>query len=256
MTREELIEKLKLHNHWDMGDCDGWAEMHQDFYGLDLKGLNLSGLDFSWLNMSDCDFSNSNLENCNFEGCILYNTDFYHANIKQCNFTCSEFVHAEFTDADATNACFKNAYFLCCDFEYAELANADFKNAKMIVADNLSLSAHVPNFPMTCPEVGSFVGWKKCGSHIVKLLIPEDAKRSSSTDRKCRCNKATVLNIESIDGKTACCLQVSSNFNKNFKYKIGETVEVDDFCEDRYKECAPGIHFFINRQEAVDYDFR
>lgn len=28
---------------------------------------------------------------------------------------------------------------------------------------------------------------------------------------------------------------------------------VEDFDEDRRNECAAGIHFFITRQEAVDY---
>jgi hypothetical protein len=30
-------------------------------------------------------------------------------------------------------------------------------------------------------------------------------------------------------------------------------VTPDSFDEDRWHECAPGIHFFITRQEAVDY---
>ena len=45
--------------------------------------------------------------------------------------------------------------------------------------------------PMACPSDGAFIGWKKailgCGEAVlVKLLIPEDAKRSSATGRKCR----------------------------------------------------------------------
>ena len=39
----------------------------------------------------------------------------------------------------------------------------------------------------------------------------------------------------------------------NFIYKIGEIVEEPNFCTDRFTECAPGIHFFINRDEAVMY---
>ena len=33
----------------------------------------------------------------------------------------------------------------------------------------------------------------------------------------------------------------------------GEIVEVGDFNEDRFVECGAGIHFFINRQDAVNY---
>jgi hypothetical protein len=38
-----------------------------------------------------------------------------------------------------------------------------------------------------------------------------------------------------------------------FAYKVGDMVSVDDFDTNRWNECAPGIHFFITRQEAVDY---
>src|SRR6185437_601233 len=46
------------------------------------------------------------------------------------------------------------------------------------------------------PEEGAFIGFKKCqGGVIVKLLIPEDAKRSHGTERKCRASKAVVLDV-------------------------------------------------------------
>ena len=43
-----------------------------------------------------------------------------------------------------------------------------------------------------------------------------------------------------------------------FEYsKVGNTilatVEAMDFDEDRWRECAPGIHFFIDRRAAVEY---
>ena len=44
-----------------------------------------------------------------------------------------------------------------------------------------------------------------------------------------------------------------SGYDANFNYKVGETVKVDNFDDDRRNECAPGIHFFITRQEAVNY---
>jgi hypothetical protein len=84
-------------------------------------------------------------------------------------------------------------------------------------------------------------------------IIPDDAKRSSATTRKCRCSKAEVLSITNIDGSDAGITSVSSSHDPEFVYKIGETVSVDNFCEDRWQECAPGIHFFITRDEAVRY---
>lgn len=70
--------------------------------------------------------------------------------------------------------------------------------------------------PMACPDTGSFIGWKK-------------------------------------DGTVSKRDMTYSQHNHNFYYEVGKTVNVDNFDEDRFNECAPGIHFFINRQEAVDY---
>ena len=36
-------------------------------------------------------------------------------------------------------------------------------------------------------------------------------------------------------------------------YRVGETVTPDSWDEDRWEECASGIHFFITPEEAVDY---
>lgn len=44
-----------------------------------------------------------------------------------------------------------------------------------------------------------------------------------------------------------------SNYNKDFIYKVGETVEVKDFDKCRWNECSNGIHFFIDRNVAVAY---
>ena len=107
---------------------------------------------------------------------------------------------------------------------------------------------------MICPEEDEFIGWKKASDKIIKLKIPKDALRSSATSRKCRCNKAKVLEIYNLDGTVAEEREAGSDYNKDFIYKVGKTVEVDNFCEDRWNECAPGIHFFINRQEAINYN--
>ena len=88
---------------------------------------------------------------------------------------------------------------------------------------------------------------------IVKLQITDDAKRSSATGRKCRCSKVAVLGLENPDGTPYPDIQVSSQRDSNFIYRVGETVEVPDFDENRWNECSTGIHFFITRQEAVDY---
>ena len=112
---------------------------------------------------------------------------------------------------------------------------------------------NIPFIPLACPSDRAFIGWKKVNKCIVKLLIPEDAKRSSATTNKCRCNKAKVLEITSME--TNEHLDEITNTNTKYApcvYKVGEMVYPDSFDDDRWNECSHGIHFFINRQEAVE----
>ena len=140
----------------------------------------------------------------------------------------------------------------------ANLSGADLRGADLRGADlrgtKIELTLLNKFYPICCPEAGNFVAWKKVrGNFIVKLEVTENAKRSSAFGRKCRCNEAKVLDIQNLDGTSADVTEVYSKHDANFAYRVGETVRVDNFDEDRRNECAPGIHFFITRQEAVDY---
>ena len=134
------------------------------------------------------------------------------------------------------------------DLRYADLSSADLRNADLC-------GAKMPFIPYACPDFGSFIGYKKArGDVIVELEILADAKRCSATSRKCRCDKAKVLRILDMNRQEIDAPYVVSKFDRNFEYWVGEIVSVDDFDENRWNECSPGIHFFINFQEAVNYN--
>lgn len=59
-----------------------------------------------------------------------------------------------------------------------------------------------------------------------------------------------------MDGTKATEDTVRADHDKNFVYTVGATVEVPDFDDNRWSECAPGIHFFIDRRAAVEYKTR
>lgn len=91
---------------------------------------------------------------------------------------------------------------------------------------------------------------------MCKLEIPADAKRSSAFGRKCRCSKAKVLEIWGKDGYGDYLVPISrgySHHDHTFEYKVGETIYPDRFDDNRWDECSNGIHFFITKQEAIDY---
>ena len=130
----------------------------------------------------------------------------------------------------------------------ADLSRADLSRAK------IELELLNKFYPIVCPEAGAFIAWKKCRNNtIVKLEVTENAKRSSAFSRKCRCSEARVLAIEYADGKPYEGNRINSQYDDDFWYVVGETVKVDDFDDDRRNECAHGIHFFITRQEAVEW---
>lgn len=163
-----------------------------------------------------------------------------------------EDMRANLSRADLSGANLFGADLSGANLSMANLSGADLSRANLSGAKNYY-------HPMACPTHGEFVGWKKakCNDEqvVVKLLIPEDARRSSATGRKCRCDKAVVLEIQDMDGNKLPDDAITySLYDSAFEYKAGVTVIPDGFDTDRYMECASGIHFFIDRDEAVMYE--
>ena len=130
------------------------------------------------------------------------------------------------------------------DLRMADLRGADLRGADLRGAD-------LPFF-IVCPRSGSVEVWKKGGhDEVIKLKIPAWSRRTSSlVGRKCRAEFAIVLEIER-DGKP---LQECGGWHdKRFVYRVGECVKPDAYDPDIKVECSHGIHFFITRQEAVDW---
>lgn len=152
-------------------------------------------------------------------------------------------------DANLYDANLYDADLYDADLCNANLCNANLRDANLYGANLRGAKGCY----LSCPTEGSFIGWKKASGHIVKLRIPEDARRSSATGHKCRCDKAYVMEIQNMDGTKATEDTVHSDRDQNFVYTVGATVEVPDFDDNRWSECAPGIHFFIDRRAAVEY---
>ena len=169
--------------------------------------------------------------------------------------------YADLRDADLRGADLFRADLRGADLRYADLRDADLRDADLRGADlrGANLSELTVAQTSILPDEGDIIGWKKAlaldgAPIIVKLLIPSDAKRSNSTGRKCRANKARILDLQDRQGNSLPPDTTAySSFDPDFTYKKGETVHVEDFDTNRWNECAPGIHFFITRIEAVKY---
>ena len=222
--------------------------------GADLRGANLCGANLCDANLRSANLSGANLRDADLRcadlcGANLYGADLCGANLRDANLRGADLRGANLRDADlrCADLCGANLYG-------ADLRGADLRGANLYGADLRGANLRdAKGCYLSCPTEGSFIGWKKASGHIVKLRIPEDARRSSATGHKCRCDKAYVMEIQNMDGTKATEDTVRSDHDKDFVYTVGATVEVPDFDDNRWSECAPGIHFFIDRRAAVEY---
>ena len=227
----DLKKILDEHLLWLNGEGGSRADLRNaDLSNADLFGANLRGANLFGANLRDADLRNADLSNAD-----LFGANLFGANLRGANLRGADLFGANLRDANLSNA---------------DLSNADLCEASI---DQMMWNIYTVFYPLQCPESGSYIGYKKASGLVVELEIPADARRSSATSRKCRASKAKVLSITDINGNPAGG-QVKSNYDPNFVYAIGETVEVTDFDDNRWNECSTGIHHFITRAEAVIYE--
>ncbi|MGJ0786129.1 DUF5758 domain-containing protein [Bifidobacterium pseudocatenulatum] len=186
----------------------------------------------------------------------LIGADLCHAELCGANLCGANLFRADLFYA---NLCGANLYGAClCDANLygACLLGADLRHAVLCGANLSGLTVAQTSI---LPDEGDIIGWKKAfaldGARIiVKLLIPADAQRSNATGRKCRASKARILDLQDQQGNSLPPDTTAySSYDPDFTYQKGETIHVEDFDTNRWNECAPGIHFFITRIEAVEY---
>jgi hypothetical protein len=162
------------------------------------------------------------------------------ADLSRANLSGADLYGADLSRADLSRANLSGADLYGADLSRANLSGADLSGAKIDYNSAAFQQTRI------LPE-GSIIGWKKCNNNvIVKLRIPEAAKRSQSFGRKCRAEFADVLEI--IGAETA----ISQHDGKTI-YEVGKRMIPDSFDENWQEECSSGIHFFITRAEAEAY---
>ena len=230
INQEELNKILKEHELWVKGKGGKRANLRcANLENADLEYVNLKYADLKYANLSNTDLSNTDLRYTNLRCVDLRYTDLRYTNLS----------HADLSYSNLSNANLSNA----------NLSNADLSSANL---KDIKTNIHTIGYNLACPETGSFIGYKKAKGCLIELLILEDSKRSSATSAKCRCDKAKVLNIENI-GTGKKVNKVNSNYDSNFIYRVGEIASVDNFDNNRWNECTTGIHFFLNKEDAINY---
>lgn len=246
MEETKLREVLALHRRWLMDEGGERADLSD----ADLRNADLRGAYLRNANLYNACLYKADLSGADLRGAMLCKADMRKADLSVAALYCADLRMADLWNADLNDADLSKADLRMADLRKADLRGVDLRGANL---KDIQIDMETTYFALQCPEEGSYIGFKKCrDGKIVKLLIPEDAKRSSATSRKCRASKAKVINITNPD-ETEFFEEAVSLFDRNFIYRVGEIVEVEDFDGDRWNECAEGIHHFITRQEAVKY---
>ena len=192
--------------------------------GADLRGANLCGANLCGADLRGASLRDADLRDASLCGASLCGADLRGANL---------------CGADLRGASLRDASLRGANLCGADLCGADLCGAKNLTAkkieDLLTTRTILPD--------GDLIGWKKLkGGTICKLQIPAKAKRVGGlVGRKCRAEYVVVLERAGI------------STHNGLKYKVGKTVKPDKFDDNPLVECSNGIHFFITKQEAMDY---
>jgi hypothetical protein len=218
------------------------AKSGASLYGADLSGASLYGADLSGANLSEAKLSGANLSGANLSGANLSEANLSGAHLSGAKLYGAKLYEADLYGANLSGANLSEASLCGADLYGANLSGANLYGAHLSGA-NLS--------PLQLAELsilseGPLFGWKKCRDGVlVRLFIPSRARRSNSTGRKCRAERAKVLEVIGAE-------KGISQYDGTTVYEVGKWVYCDKWNEDRWVECG-GIHFFITRTEAEAY---
>ena len=174
----------------------------------------------------------------------LSDADLHGANLRYANLHGANLRYANLRDADLHGANLRYANLRYANLHGADLSDADLSDANLSRA--FDIPAGIVAQTLITPA-GTIRGFKRTKQGIVEIEIPAEAKRSNAAGRKCRAEYAVVI---STPGNSSA----ESTYDATFVYRVGEVVRpTKPFCDDRWQECASGIHFFLTWAEAERY---
>ena len=229
-----------------------------NLWSSDLSHANLYCVNLEMANLSNARLDYATLSNADLKFTLMYNVNLRSARLDNVKAYAAVFNGSSLTNADLCNSDLSFADFSFADLRGANLNCADFSNAVLVhthMRDAEHIDKQLRSVTTILPE-GDLIGWKKAyrdnDDVLVKLLIPSDAKRSNALSRKCRCNKAKVLDIIKINTGEHVT-QCHSDYDCEFIYEVGKVVVEPRFDKNPWRECSYGIHFFITKEEALNY---
>ena len=243
--KTKTMETIEIKNIY--GDVIFKHEAENNTIKLTVEAAVSCGVSLSKANLAGADLCDAELDGAELGGAELAVANLRNTSLKKANLAWANLAWANLEGTELLMANLSGANLACANLKGSFIDCANIYEAVLNCAKN------IPFIPLACPSEGAFIGWKKVEEkYLIKIQIPEDARRLSATTRKCRCDKAMVLDITSLDGEKHYDEVTNTNYKKTV-YKAGEMVYPDSFDENRWNECSHGIHFFINKEDAINY---
>ena len=266
ITEEELKEILEQHRLWLCSD-------EKEGKRADLKDADLSGANLTRANLRFAVLTSANLTGANLTGVNLYyanliganltranltNAYLYYANLAYANLTDANLSYANLTYANLTGADLTGANLTGANLTGANLTGAILRHANLSGVDLIKSELEYADLTDTILDENEqcrkgivltepMIGYKKAsGGKIITLEILVGAKVFSINNSKRRASKVKVIDMQ---GET----ELSSIHDNDFKYHVGDEIEITNFDENYNVECSTGIHFFLTRDEAEKY---
>lgn len=173
--------------------------------------------------------------------CVISNINASHQDLRYVQFIDCVFIKCDFVACNFTKAVFTgcrlvgDVSFVHCDLQEVNLCDANLYTCKFILCCGLEtaiVNDKTLYYRPQCPMNGSFIGYKGAWCYdpelhirpvLVTLEIPADAYRSSATTRKCRCDKAIVLDAYTLSNgqQLPNTVPIHSAYDGCFVYTIG-----------------------------------
>ena len=268
MNKKELNRILTNHLHWLNRNCDGWESMRADLTGANLSetdlsdailiGANLTGANLSYAILSDANLTGANLSETYLSDAILIGANLTGANLSYAILSDANLTGANLSGANLSDAILSDAILSDANLTGANLTGANlyksYLRGAILTGTRLEKADICNAFFDRNEEIRKGIvlkkpikGYKKTVEGVVITAeIPAGAIVFSINGKKCRTNIATITD-------TAGHKLLHSQYDREFTYKTGKKIIIDNF-DTRYNiECATGFHFFRTKKEAKEY---
>jgi len=201
------------------------------------KGTDLTNANLTNANLRSADLGGAYLGGAYLGGADLWGAYLTNANLSGANLTNANLSGANLTNANLSGADLRGTYLGGANLRGTYLGGADLSGAKGLSPFKI------------VPEEGQFIGWKKLANgNVIRLRIPAKSRRMNAINsRKCRAEFVVPLDDCGTEGNTG-------THKKGVTYIKGKTARCDKYDPDIREDCSGGIHFFLTREEAENWN--